>query len=241
MNLDNTFHCTEVVLPSFDALNASVKWEFVGNGRWIALVVTPDEQGRVPLVRSTQKCSMATQIASPLHHCVCNAISQTTHAHYNNLMFEKYSGDYTKMGWHSDCDLDLEPGSQIAIVSTYHSVGTPRVVTPRVLGIKLKNCSAQQELVMQPNHVIWFDTLANGNYLHRITANTSDTPTWIGITCRQSKTWMTPMQLQYTPTSKQFYALRHQQNKWIGQFSWPSMDHTISLGDTLPLLPAPIP
>lgn len=227
-------------LPSFEELDASVHWEAVGRGRHMAIVVVPDSAGRIPLVRSTAICTQPMQVASDLHRRLIESVQQVTGGPgYNNCMFEKYTPQYTRMGWHSDCDLDLAPGSNIAIVSAYSPGEQPwrRCVLTR----GKEDRGAAQFWWLRHGSVAWFDTASNQLMQHKIIATppsgVADEPqAWIGITMRRSKTWVAAEQLHLADSEQQaqFYAARAEQNRCCGPYTWPPVLHwTISPGDTL--------
>ncbi|MEZ4364099.1 MAG: hypothetical protein R3B48_28255 [Kofleriaceae bacterium] len=240
----------------FPALFESARLEAVGNGRWGAVLVKPDTDGRIPLVRTTTCYRHPAQRFGPLHeHLAQQARAQASRSlAFNNALFEYYTNAYTKMGAHSDQALDLDEASTIAIFSCYKLPTGAR--PPRKLLIEAKDAGGRELAIPLANHgVVSFSLATNRRFRHRIVldplAKDPENP-WLGITFRVSKTFVerrgehlyfsggAPLTLADEAQRTQFYQLRRRENTEV-DFTYPSIPYTISESDLLPVGAAATP
>jgi hypothetical protein len=260
MNELNLSHHADLVNDSsFADLQAGLKFEAVGKGRAIAIaVVLGDDDNNnnndaVPIVRTTtvyqEPAQVATERMRQLMRCVKREIEASSSVQledvrqvvFNNAMCEQYTGEYRKMGFHSDQTTDLAPGSVIAIASFYDS----RDATRRKLVIDVKERpgegEAVLEIVLEHGTVVWFDMPTNARNVHKIVPVDSRrqvTGTWLGITMRQS-TKPRISRLANADERVAFLRLRAQENATSGAFTYPPFDFTISPSDLLPVAQPP--
>merc|ERR1712070_686 len=103
-----------------------------------------------------------------------------------------YTNEYTKMGFHSDQDVDLEHGSFIAVFSCYK---WPELASPpRKLVVESKEPGGGKfEIPLTHNSVVVWSTETNRRFQHKIVLDTAVKPPenqWLGITFRTSKTFV---------------------------------------------------
>ena len=159
-----------------------IEFEHITNGRK-GVILVDVKNDLVPLVRST------TRYTNPPQAFTCDVKTirdNIRNNSFNNAMVEMYDSSYKTMRYHSDQALDLEPTSDIAIYSCYKDPSRPS----RKLVIRNKETSEIIELVMEHNSVIMFSVLTNSLYEHKIVLIDSTTTEWLGITFRQSKTFI---------------------------------------------------
>lgn len=230
----------------FDQLENSVKFENIVTGRQGANLVT-NINNLVPLVRTTTNYTLSNQTFSPVHYDIMNAIKKSSvsnNLEFNNALIEKYNFKYCKMGFHSDQSLDLEENSFICIFSCYND---PNTTNLRKLVINTKNKSNMKTIVLEHNSIVLFSVDTNNKHLHKIILdnNSSAGTSWLGITFRQSKTFISfhnelpyffptnkILTLATTEQRKEFYELRNQENL-LTDFTYPEINYTISNGDII--------
>ena len=179
---------------------------------------------------------------------------------FNNALVEEYTEQYKSMKFHSDQDVDLQDGTFIALFSCYRDpIGKPPT---RYLEVKHKETQAMFTVPLEHHSVVVFDVdWTNKTFQHRIVYKQQDgskQPVWMGVTFRQSKTFLdyykreedddntsfgvyfhgTSHQLHLAGESevKDWFCLRNKENqaKSKDEFSYdPAIDYTISPGDLL--------
>ncbi|MGC4087179.1 MAG: hypothetical protein QM756_04605 [Polyangiaceae bacterium] len=112
---------------SFDELFASVRFEHVGKGRQGAVLVEPNAESDIPLVRTTTQYAAPPQQFRPIHTQLARLIQQSAGLSlaFNSALVEHYTSSYATMGGHSDQALDLAEGSLIAVFSSYRDPSSP--------------------------------------------------------------------------------------------------------------------
>lgn len=107
----------------FAALAGSAELQAVGKGRYGSVLVRPDPARGVPIVRTTTRYDVPAQCFGTPHVRLAAAIAQVASLplELNNGLIERYTHEYTKMGFHSDQALDLVEGSFIAVFSCYRT------------------------------------------------------------------------------------------------------------------------
>ena len=237
----------------FELLSGAVCFEDLTPGRKGNHLVELSARG-VPLVRSTTPYHIPAHRLAPAHQQLITAIERAAGAlnaplAFNHALIEIYDRAYYKMGYHCDQALDLEEGSWIALYSCYEQPTS--LASRRTLMVKDKQTAQERAILLEHNCVVIFSLEANGRYAHKIIldpppAQAPATPEnrWLGITLRQSKTYLnfdqgqpsftdgTPLQLADEEQRKVFYKLRGQENKSL-RFSYPKLDFTISPADLL--------
>ena len=245
----------------FDELSKSTaEFENIIDGRLGANLI--DYQNNlIPLVRTTTIYNKPPQIFLPIHYEIINKIKQVSDdtkskpkLNFNNAMIEIYDSRYTKMGYHTDQSLDLEPDSYICIFSCYDNPLTPDI---RKLKIKEKTTNNCSEFLLNHNSIVLFSLNTNSNHLHKIVleTNTSNTK-WLGITFRLSKTFIQHIAFRLSKTfipcdtvpyfyqSKKVLRLANKEEKkafmkykgienQTTDYVYPEIDYTVSVGDTI--------
>lgn len=242
----------------FEKLAQSAEFEDVGKGRKGNHLVDPGANG-VPIVRTTTRYETATNTFADIHHRIIEEIKQElkhqqgmeeTTLHFNNALIEIYDHSYTKMNYHSDQALDLAANSWIALFSCYEGVNIDEK-TLRKLKIQSKITSEEFEFTLENNSVILFSLETNAKFRHKIVLEPQTPPRpnlagnrWLGITFRESKTWIhfrdgrpyfdngELLALADEDQAKNFYQLRGQENNGI-DFEYSAIAYTLSIGDTL--------
>jgi len=233
----------------FEELSSSVRFENVGKGRQGTVLVRPDGARGVPIVRTTTKyCTPATCFQS-VHVRLAQRIQRSASlpVSFNNALIENYANSYTKMGFHSDQDLDLEQGSFIAVFSCYKY--PERANPPRKLVVESKEpCGGTFEIPLTHNSVVVWSLETNKRYRHKIVLDASAHPPenqWLGVTFRTSKTFVrvhdgqvcfedgTPLTLADDVQRGEFFQLRTCENRGTN-FTYPRLTYTISESDMMP-------
>lgn len=233
----------------FKTLLTSVQFELVGKGRAVATVVAPREDAAIPIVRTTSVYQNPPQIFAPIHKELANQISLSldtvNESTFNNIMLERYTLLYRKMGFHSDHALDLQDDSYIAIYSCYNS--SKSNIKFRKLVIKDKiNEQIYKEILLENNMVVAFSTETNRKYMHKIViADTNhcitenDETEWLGLTFRTSKTWLKEnkingqdIHLANFSELQEFRHLKSLENNNV-DFYYPHISYTISSSDLM--------
>ncbi|RFM32539.1 hypothetical protein [Chitinophaga silvisoli] len=229
----------------FNELLESVNFDAVAKGRMGNHLVKEDEQG-VPIVRTTTKYNKAANTFSDLHCRLVDCINATLEGipvqHFNNALTEVYDRTYTKMGFHSDQALDLDPHSYIGVFSCYERPAEH----VRQLIVQDKVSGEESAYAMTHNSVVLFSVENNTRFLHKIVldgaANSNNR--WLGITFRVSKTYIQfegdvarfadgeVLTLATDVQEKEFYRLRGEENRSLG-FRYPELRYTINKADMI--------
>jgi hypothetical protein len=236
----------------FHKLVTSVEFEAVGKGRQGNHLVLVGEAG-IPIVRTTTRYNIPAQTFSDIHQQIATYIEQAqgVASHFNNALIELYDRQYAKMGYHSDQCLDIAENSYIALFSCYEH---PDDIAPdllRRLKVKGKATEDEFEIILENNSVVLFSLPTNAAFQHKIVLEipkgikpSVQDNRWIGITFRQSKTFIhfkentpyftdnTLLQLANEAQIKEFYQLRARENDQVG-FQYPPLAYTLSIGDML--------
>ena len=243
----------EYVLPIkdnlFEKLLASVRFENVGKGRQGTVLVKPDEERGIPIVRTTTTYDSPPQCFGSVHTNLARQIQKRASlaVDFNNALIENYTNAYAKMGYHSDQALDLKDGSTIAIFSCYKY---PELANPpRKLVVKSKQPGIDTiEIPLIHNSVVLFSLATNRRFKHKIVLDTSVCPPenqWLGITFRTSKTFVEfrdertyfedgkLLTLANDDQKSEFYSLRSRENKET-DFTYPRITYTIAQSDMMP-------
>lgn len=242
----------------FEELSNEVIFEDVGKGRKGNHLVRVCNS-EIPIVRTTTKYDIPAHNFSPTHIHVLNSIESVVSVSnfsipplsINNALIEVYDETYTKMKYHSDQCLDLEPNSYIALFSCYENPDEVTKQTLRKLKIKSKTSGEKFEFILENNSVVLFSLEANEKFQHKIVLEQVSgkreeniTNKWLGITFRQSKTKIhfkdsrpffsngKELKLANELEAKAFYTLRGEENRSLS-FIYPNIDYTLSIGDML--------
>ncbi len=241
----------------FQRLKNSVDFEDIAKGRKGNHLVNVGETG-IPIVRTTSKYNQAAHNFSDIHHSIINSIKneidkndeiQLPTLSFNNALIEIYNRQYAKMGYHSDQSLDLENDSYIALFSCYESPDDFDFL--RKLKVKSKETNEEYELTLTNNSVILFSLPTNFIFSHKIILDSTSKQKpldlenrWLGITFRQSKTFIQfkdhlpffqngqQLTLADENQQKEFYKLRGQEKKSM-RFEYPSLSYTLSKSDLM--------
>ena len=218
----------------------------------------------VPIVRTSTKYNIPAQHFKPVHDVVITQIKKTTQSdvYFNNGLIEIYDNNYTTMGFHSDQAQDLDPDSYICLFSCYSNPGTNNIrslkiknkTTEELSEISLDHNSIVLFSVKTNNNYLHKIVLDGFNPNPNSNSNSNPNPNpelskdmWLGLTVRLSKTIIhfineipyfyktnIVLRLASQEEAKEFYSLRHKENKSIG-FEYPELDYTISMSDLLPV------
>ncbi len=240
----------------FQELSLSTNFEVLGKGRKGNHLVRM-ESDQIPIVRTTTKYHLPAQDFSGSHQAIAEKITEQVKEHlsitpvFNNALIEIYNHQYYKMGFHSDQALDLASNSYIALFSCYENPGN--LPSKLLRKLKVKNKTTQKEMIidLKPNSVVLFSTETNMEFSHKIVLGgfpdlspTEADNQWLGITFRQSKTFIhfrdnqplmedgLSLTLANEAEQKQFYRLRSQENKQLS-FDYPRLNYTLNEGDLL--------
>ncbi|GAA0907906.1 alpha-ketoglutarate-dependent dioxygenase AlkB [Virgisporangium aurantiacum] len=232
----------------FAELFASARFEAVGKGRLGTVLVKVDDEGGVPLVRTTTRYGSPAQRFRAVHERLAQRIQERAAlaVGFNNALIESYTNAYTTMGAHSDQATDLADGSVIAVFSCYER---PEVSPPRTLIVEPKGSGGDTvEIPLTHNGFVVFSVDTNRRFKHRIVL---DRPAgmaenrWLGVTFRTSRTFVrfrdghpylpdgTPLTAADEEQRREFYQLRRRENTET-DFAYPPLTYTISESDLLP-------
>ncbi len=231
----------------FEELLESATFEQLGKGRMGTVLVLPDSSRGVPLVRTTTKYGQAAQIFQKIHHRLTQQIQERAalSTSFNNALFESYSNEYFKMGFHSDQALDLEDESYVALYSCYQY---PDRQPPRSLIVEAKQGQESCEIPLLHDSVVLFSTDTNRRFRHKIVLDKSSPRPenlWLGLTLRTAKTFVryqgaralledgTALELLESDREREFYGLRGRENRET-DFVYPQLNYTLSPSDLLP-------
>lgn len=230
----------------FAELSTSCKFENVNkNGSRKGANLFDDQNDQMPLVRTTTPYLLPNQRFLPIHYGIINSIKETVKidSELNSALVEIYNLEYRTMGFHSDQALDLNENSHICIYSCYSD---PTTNDLRKLKIQHKNNGECYDIVMEHNSVIVFDTDTNLNHLHKIVLDkVSSNVQWLGITFRQSKTFISfideipyfsstndPLVLADEGQRKEFFRCKGCENSDLN-YRYPQLNCTVSPGDLI--------
>lgn len=228
----------------FADLRESARFEQVGKGRMGAVLVRAQADGRVPLVRTTSRYELPAQHFAPVHQRLAQQIvtAASLGQTFNNALFEHYTNAYGRMGFHSDQSLDLEPGTEIAILSCYAHEPSPDAT--RMLVVESKTGDDRFELPLEHNSAVIFSLVTNRRFKHKIVLDRGKNPPdneWLGLTFRTSKTFVrygdtpilddgTQLTLANEDQERRFFQLRSRENS-EPDFDYPTLGFTLSASD----------
>jgi hypothetical protein len=242
----------------FEDLSHSLNFENIGKGRIGNNLVRVTDRG-VPIVRTTTKYNLPAQNFSELHQKLVDNINKSICQHsenipaqpFNNALAEIYEPSYSKMGYHSDQNLDLEPHSYIGLFSCYEHPSRLSEQDLRKLKIKNKASEEESEISLTHNSCLLFSVHTNSQFLHKIVLDTPQNAKnlqtenkWLGLTFRVSKTFIQfKHNLAYFENGKclelanalqttEFYKLRGEENQGAN-FAYPELTYTISPADLM--------
>jgi hypothetical protein len=248
---------TDLKTNYFTELCETVHFEKITKERQGANLVqisthSPKNIHLIPIVRTTTSYSTPNQLFSLAHLNLIHQIQQEFpqfNIEPNNALIEIYGNHYGKMGYHSDQALDLKEESFICLFSCYNNPQTKNI---RTLRIKEKNSNVEQDILLDHNSVVVFSTKTNSNYLHKIILTNpdhkSETDLWLGITFRQSKTFIyfqenipyflhnsQPLFLASKEQSSEFYKYKKVENTNSSWEDSSPINYTLSKGDLIPI------
>src|SRR5690606_15332802 len=170
---------------------------------------------------------------------------------FNCGLIEIYDENYTKMGYHSDQNLDLESDSYIGLFSCYKHPETLTDASTRILRIKDKSTEEEVDIKLTHHSFVLFSVEMNAKYSHKIILENPNREAlkladnkWLGITFRTSKTLLefrnnksyfedgSVMELASETQEKEFYKLRGQENRSL-DFTYPALKYTLSKADLM--------
>ena len=231
----------------FAELSNSVDFENVAKGRLGANLVDV-ENNLIPIVRTTTNYNKPNQKFLPVHHDIVTTIKTAIPAdnlEFNNALIEIYNHQYCTMGFHTDQTLDLQDDSTICLYTCYNN---PQTQNLRKLQVKNKTTGKIFNVVLEHNSIVVFTVDDNHKHQHKIildTSNISHQDLWLGITFRQSKTFITfqnQVPLFYPENNvltlanqnqcREFYKLKSIENNNI-TYDNPKIDYTLSKGDLI--------
>lgn len=240
----------------FTELSGAADFEDVAKGRKGNHLVDMQE-GRAPLVRTTTKYNIPANCFSGMHRTIIQSIRNEANGivpspiDFNNALIEIYDHTYTKMKFHSDQSVDLAGDSFIALFSCYEQSDALPVSAIRKLKVKSKTSEEEFEFLLENNSVILFSLETNSRFQHKIVLEpvkgakpAEPGNRWLGITFRQSKTYIqfkdgqpcfsdgTILHLADEEQSKEFYRLRGMENESV-DFIYPNISFTLSPADLL--------
>ncbi|MFD8821951.1 alpha-ketoglutarate-dependent dioxygenase AlkB [Streptomyces sp. NPDC059605] len=246
---DEIFSCA---LPTeedlFAKLSASARLEDVGKGRRGAVLTEVDEEGGVPLVRTTTRYGSPAQRFRAVHERLARQIQERAAlpVGLNNALIESYTNAYATMGSHSDQALDLADESFIAVFSCYQR---PEAGPPRKLIFESKEFEGEKfEIPLAHHSIVAFSVDSNRRFKHKIVLDAAARATenqWLGVTFRTSKTLVRfrdghvylPQGARLVSADdeqrREFYRLRRRENNET-DFVYPALTYTISESDLMP-------
>ena len=214
------------------------------------MLVAPDAGRRVPIVRTTTVYALPAQCFRPIHGALARQIGACASLArpFNNALLEVYPRTYATMGAHSDQALDLDDAGDIALFSCYEQ---PDAAPSRLLMVESKQPGGPSFVVpLLHGRVVVFSADTNRLFRHKIVldpAATAPDNTWLGVTFRTSKTWVsledgaprladgTPLTLASNDERHEFFRLRGRENHET-DFVYPRLTCTLSPSDLVPPL-----
>ena len=136
------------------------------------------------------------------------------------------------MAFHTDCALDLQPGTDICIFSSYEDPAEP---DPKHLLVKDKATGRVFQVPMAHNTAVVFSVEANARHLHKVVSRPRATSSrWLGLTFRTSRTHVRPADCGGTCDGKpltlateaqrvEFRRHKSRENRATG-YQWPPID-----------------
>jgi len=254
------FYKIQLNLPAnlFAELAHSVDFEQFANDNKIANLLAISGN-KVPILRTTSIYQKPAQQFAPIHQLIIENIQKQVaqvidleqDMVFNHATAEIYNQNYFKMKYHSDQALDLAANSYIALFSCYQQPEKLPLGLRR-LKMQAKNGEEEQELDLEHNSVILFSTQTNQDYQHKIILPAENRPKaqkidnqWLGITFRQSKTFIEfengqpffpngqPLTMATEVQTAEFYRLKSAENQQLN-YNYPDILYTISPSDMLP-------
>lgn len=243
----------------FHDLFNSVEFEDVAKGRIGNHLVDVGKAG-IPIVRTTTQYNIPAHNFSTIHHQLVDCINSTikndnigskSPMFFNNALIEIYDRSYSKMGYHSDQSLDLDTGSYIGLFSCYEKPDELTEQFTRKLKVKDKLSNEEFEILLTNNSVVLFSLSTNEKFQHKIVLESAANlkpldydNKWLGITFRQSKTFIQfkdnqphfsngkLFELADDTQKAEFFKIRGQENNDVN-FNYSEITYTLSVGDTL--------
>lgn len=240
----------------FASLSKSAVFEDVGKGRKGNHLVKMSDKG-IPLVRTTTKYTIPAHDFSSIHNTITEQIESIvkeipfSEVSFNNALIEIYNKEYTKMKYHSDQCLDIEPSSFIALFSCYEQPEEISKHVLRKLKVRDKVANKEFEFLLENNSVVFFSVENNSKFQHKIvlepvSGKKEIVPDnrWLGITFRTSKTFIhfkndvpyfsdgTLLELANEEQRRNFYITRGEENKSM-DFKYPTMHFSLSESDLM--------
>lgn len=243
------FTKTILNLPTnlFAELANSADFENVAKGRLGANLVN-QQANVIPLVRTTTNYTKPNQKFLSIHLDIIAEIKASRpndNLEFNNALIEIYNNQYCKMGFHTDQALDLQDDSSICLYTCYNNPSTRHL---RKLSVKNKITGQSFDVVLEHNSIVVFTVDDNRRHQHKIILDSINPPAndiWLGITFRQSKTFITfenniPMfnplgpilSLANQAQRKEFYKLKGIENTTVN-YTNPIISYTLSQGDLI--------
>jgi hypothetical protein len=183
-------HMIDLGPKTFEVLAQPEHLTQAARGRRGGLLVHVENE-EVPLLRSSSAFDSPC-LFSECHYQLMQRIREVEAAAlFNNAMIEMYDANYTTMGFHTDCGLDLAPGTFIALFSCYNDPDA--VDNYRTLHIRNKTTNEETKLTLHHNSVVLWSVEANKQHVHSIileAAAPSKKVAWLGLTLRCSKTFV---------------------------------------------------
>lgn len=232
----------------FAELCASARLEELGKGRRGAVLVETEGTRGVPIVRTTAVYTLPAQGFRAIHTALARQIRACASLAipFNNALLEVYTRAYATMGAHSDQALDLDDAGEIALFSCYEH---PEVGPSRRLMVESKETGGPSFVIpLLHGRVVVFSADTNRRFRHRIALDPAagdPDNTWLGVTFRASKTWVsardgqprladgTPLTLASDEERGEFLRLRRRENQEI-DFVYPRVTCTLSPSDLWP-------
>lgn len=231
----------------FEELSNSADFEDIAKGRTGSNIVDI-RTNLIPIVRTTTNYTKPNQKFLPIHCDIVNAIKTAKpddNLCFNNALIEIYNHQYYKMCPHTDQTLDLQDDSTICLFTCYNNPQTPAL---RKLQVKNKTTGASFDVVLEHNSIVTFTVEDNRQHQHKIildAVGASAQDLWLGITFRQSKTFITfadqvatfhpegnLLTLANQVERKEFYKLKGAENAGVANVN-PKIYYTMSQGDLI--------
>lgn len=227
----------------FNKISNNYIFENITNGRLGTTIVDInglntqiDKNNIYPIVRTTTIYNKPFQTFNNDIYNIIKLIKQEYDISLNNALLEIYDNNYRKMKYHSDQLLDIKEDSYICIYSCYNKNVSDE--NKRKLITKNKKTNEINEIILDNNSIVIFDTNTNKEYLHKIILNGNDNDIkWLGLTFRLSDTFIkhidnkpyfvkNGLELVYN-NNRDFYKMRNEENKNIN-YKYPDINYSIS-------------
>lgn len=209
------------IKDSFNRFTNDIEFEDFNYDVKAAVLVNSD----IPIVRTTRVYNNPVQ-KFPIEY---NKFIEKYNLDTNNAMVEIYNEKYTKMKYHTDQSVDLDPNSYISIFSCYENPEGEK----RILKIKNKMTKEIIGITMMHNSMITFSVSTNHAFLHKIIGNKKSNNKWLGITFRKSKFFNHDKSLRMANEQEHFEFYKHKsnENKYI-HYDY-NIKYTISPSDLM--------